>query len=78
MVAVLFENKKRLPVIQAVIMAKRVFTGDEHTQGATPRVAIFNPVQKPTVNEIDGLQVQADETVPLNRIRISDEVENNE
>ncbi len=75
MVAILFENKKRLPLPQAVAMAKRAFTGAEHTQGVVPRIVIFNPVQKPEVREIDGLLVQVDEAVLPNRIRICDEIE---
>jgi hypothetical protein len=73
MVAILFDNKKRLPAVVAVAMAKRAFREAVHTQGETARVVVFNPEQAPEDAEVGGLTVYTDREVPVNRIRVATE-----
>ena len=70
MIAILFDNKKRLLAVVAVAMAKREFAAASHTQGHRPRAVVFNPAQAPEEAEIGGLTVYTDKDVPLNRLRV--------
>ena len=70
MIAILFDNKKRLPAAVAVAMAKREFAVACHTRGYEPRAVVFNPAQAPEEAQIGGLTVYTDKEVPLNRLRI--------
>jgi hypothetical protein len=70
MIAILFDNKKRLPAVVAVAMAKREFAEACHTRGHKPRAVVFNPAQAPEEAVIGGLTVYTDREVPLNRVRV--------
>lgn len=70
-IAILYHNNRKQEAVVAVAIAKRQYLTADHTQGQSPKLALFNPAQKPNLTEISGLKVQSDKSVPLNHIRIA-------
>lgn len=70
MYAVLFDNRKRRPLNLAARMAVAEFANASHTKGLKPGELHFNPLDKPEVSTVDGLEVVIDKDVPRHHIRV--------
>lgn len=75
MIAVLFDNKKNLPLSVAVMMARREFERAEHTQGYRPAIVVLNPAEVADEAVICGLTVHASFEVKPHHIRVCTEWE---
>lgn len=71
MYAVLFDNRKRRPLAVAARMAVFEFANAGHTKGLKPGELRFNPLDKPEVSTVDGLDVVIDPDVPRHHIRVT-------
>ncbi|RME71829.1 MAG: hypothetical protein D6784_14580 [Chloroflexi bacterium] len=71
MIAILFFNKKRLPLNVAVKMALSQYRSAYHTAGTEPGEVRLNPAELPPERELYGLPVLPDPQVRPNHIRIA-------
>lgn len=71
MYAVLFDNRRRRPLAVAARMAVLEFINAPHTRGLKPAELRFNPLDKPGVTAVDGLEVVIDPDVPRHHIRVT-------